>query len=68
MKLLIVAVAAVSMMGVSGCEVRETRVNDPHRAWWEEHHRQEAYERERAEREHRDWCARTPDRSCEGWR
>jgi hypothetical protein len=43
-------------------------VNDPHRAWWEEHHRQDAYERERAEREHRDWCARTPDRSCEGWR
>lgn len=37
------------------------------RAWWEEHHRRERYAEERSEREHREWCDRSYDRSCEGW-
>jgi hypothetical protein len=58
------------MVLLAGCVVHEDRpvAADPHRDWWSAHHGQDAYERSRAEREHRDWCGRTPDRSCEGWR
>ena len=55
---------------LAGCVVhdRETvGAADPHRTWWSEHHGQDAYDRTRAEREHREYCGRTPDRSCEGW-
>lgn len=68
MKLLPVMVALAALVAVSGCEVRERTTYDPHRQWWSEHHGQEAYDRGRAEQEHRDWCARSYDRSCEGWR
>jgi hypothetical protein len=68
MKLLYVVFVAASLMTVAGCEVRERTVEDPHRQWWAEHHGQEAYDRSRAEREHRDWCAHSPDQSCRGWR
>jgi hypothetical protein len=56
---------------LAGCAVRERTtvgVADPHRAWWAAHHQHEAYDRGRAEHEHREWCRHTPDRSCEGWR
>lgn len=63
-----VAAAALALSLLAGCAVRErTTVADPHREWWATHHGQEAYDRERAEREHRDYCRHTPDRSCEGW-
>ena len=62
--------AVMALVLMSGCVVhdRTTATVDPHRDWWAQRHAQETYDRDRAEREHRDWCARTPDRSCEGWR
>ena len=63
-----IAVVAIALL--SGCVVRDrerTVAADPHHDWWTQRHAQEPYDRTRAEREHRDWCARTPDRSCEGW-
>jgi hypothetical protein len=70
MRFLQVALVALSIIAVSGCEHRERSgtSGDPHRAWWAQHHQGEAYDRDRGEREHRDWCNRTPDQSCEGWR
>ena len=66
MKTLSFAVVAVCVLVGSGCFV-ETHGGDPHRGWWEEHHRGEAYQIERAEREHREYCKRSYDRSYEGW-
>lgn len=69
MKLARVVLAAMALALVAGCEVHErTMAVDPHHDWWAQHHGQEAYDRDRAEHEHREWCERTPDRSCEGWR
>ncbi len=70
MKVLHAAFIALSIVAISGCEVRERSGSsvDPHREWWAHYHQGEAYDRERGEREHRDWCNRTPDQSCEGWR
>ena len=68
MKFQSVVLAVAALIVVTGCEVRERTAADPHRQWWAEHHGQDAYDRARAEREHRDWCAHTPDRSCQGWR
>jgi hypothetical protein len=63
-----VAAAALALSLLAGCAVRErTTVADPHRAWWTEHHPRDSYDRGVAEREHRDYCRHTPDRSCEGW-
>ena len=67
MRSLSFAVIAVCVLAVSGCYVVETRGDDRHRGWWEERHRGEAYDTGRAEREHREHCARAYDRSCEGW-
>ena len=64
MKTLSLAVFAICMFGSSGCVVDH---HDFHRGWWDEHHRGERYEEDRAEREHREWCAKSYDRSCEGW-
>jgi hypothetical protein len=61
------AVIAVCVLAVSGCFVVDTRGGDPHRGWWDERHRGEAYDNGRAEREHREYCGRSYDRSCEGW-
>jgi hypothetical protein len=66
MRSLSFAVIAVCVLAVSGCYV-ETRVGDPHRGWWEERYRNQAYDSGRAEREHREYCRRSYDRSCEGW-
>lgn len=68
MKGLHLALAAASLIALSGCYARETAAVDPHRQWWEERHRQDAYDRARAEHEHREYCERFYDRSCEGWR
>lgn len=65
MRIMTFALMLSCILATAGCFV-ETR-GDPHRAWWDEHHRGEAYESERAEREHREWCGRSYDRSCEGW-
>ena len=65
MRSLSFAVIAACVLSVSSCIV-EPR-GDFHRGWWEERHRGEAYDHERAEREHRDYCGRSYDRSCEGW-
>ncbi|HEX6841325.1 MAG TPA: hypothetical protein VF113_07345 [Stellaceae bacterium] len=69
-----VAAAALALSLLAGCVVHDRGdrgsagvAADPHRGWWSEHHGQEAYDRGRAEREHREWCAHSPDRSCEGW-
>jgi hypothetical protein len=65
-----VAAAALALSLLAGCVVHDrgcVGVADPHRGWWTAHHGQEAYDRGRAEREHREYCGRTPDRSCEGW-
>ena len=65
-----VAAAALALSLLAGCVVHDrgsVAVADPHRTWWSEHHGQEAYDRTRAEREHREYCGRTSDRSCEGW-
>jgi hypothetical protein len=59
------AVIAVCVLAVSGCFVAVR--GDPHRGWWDERHRGEAYDNGRAEREHREHCGRAYDRSCEGW-
>jgi hypothetical protein len=59
------AVVVACMLAGTGCFVENHR--DFHRGWWEERHRGEAYEPERAEREHREYCGRSYDRSCEGW-
>jgi hypothetical protein len=67
MRSLSFAVIAVCLLAVSGCYVVDTRGGDPHRGWWEERHRGEAYDTGRAEREHREYCARSYDRSCESW-
>jgi len=66
MRSLSFAVVTACVLAASGCFV-ETHGGDPHRAWWEERHRGEAYQVERAEREHREYCRRSYDRSCEGW-
>ncbi len=68
MKLLNVMFAVAVAIAASGCVVHEQTGYDPHRQWWAEHHGGEAYDRGRAEQEHRAWCERAPDRSCEGWR
>jgi hypothetical protein len=68
MKLLSIALAIAAFVWLAGCEIRERTAVDPHRDWWSQRHQEEVYDRDRAAREHRDWCARTPDRSCEGWR
>ena len=65
MRSLSFAVITVCVMALSGCVV-EPR-GDLHRGWWEERHGGESYEAERAEREHREYCGRSYDRSCEGW-
>jgi len=65
MRKLTSAAIALSLSLMSGCVV-EPR-GDWHRGWWEDHHRGERYEPDRAEREHREWCGRSYDRSCEGW-
>ena len=65
-----VAAAALALSVLAGCVVRDrdrVGVADPHRAWWTEHHEHEAYDRGRAERAHREYCAHSYDRSCEGW-
>lgn len=62
------ALAALSLVTLSACYERETVAVDPHRQWWGEHHRGDVYDRERADREHREYCQRSYDRSCEGWR
>jgi len=65
-----VAAAALGLSLLAGCAVRERTTvgfEDPHRAWWSEHHPREAYDRSVAEREHREYCRHTPDRSCDGW-
>jgi hypothetical protein len=65
-----IAAAALALSVLAGCVVhdRETvGAADPHRTWWSARHGQEAYDRNRAEREHREYCGHTPDRSCEGW-
>jgi hypothetical protein len=67
MRSLSFAVIAVCVLAVSGCFIVDTRGGDPHRGWWDERHRGEAYDTGRAEREHREHCARSYDRSCEGW-
>ena len=64
------AAAGLALSLLAGCVVhdRETvGAADPHRTWWSERHRQESYDRGRAEREHREYCVRSYDRSCEGW-
>jgi hypothetical protein len=66
MRSLSFALIAACVMVMSGCLV-EPRGGDLHRGWWEEHHRGENYDAERAEREHREYCGRSYDRSCEGW-
>ena len=66
MRSLSFAMIAVCVLAVSGCVV-EPRGGDLHRGWWEERHRGESYQSERAEREHREYCGRSYDRSCEGW-
>ena len=67
-----IAFALPVLVLLAGCVVRAEPAplayDDQHREWWGRYHQNEAYERDRAEREHRDWCGRTPDRSCEGWR
>jgi hypothetical protein len=58
-----------TLLSLGACVIEDDRPGpDPHRAWWGEHHPQEAYDHDRAEHEHRDWCARTPDQTCQGWR
>jgi hypothetical protein len=64
MKFLTCALMLSCVLATTGCYVDN---RDPHRGWWDEHHRGEAYDSARAEREHRDWCGRSYDRSCEGW-
>ena len=59
------AFAVIAVLALPGCVVRDQP--DPHRAWWDEHHHGEAYDRNRAEAEHRDYCAHSYDHSCEGW-
>jgi len=44
------AATAVWVSSASGC----VESHDWHRGWWNEHHRGERYEAERAEREHRE--------------
>jgi hypothetical protein len=68
MKLAYAAAALLTVLILSGCVVQPEAGYDPHRQWWTDHHPQEAYDRDRAEREHRDYCGRTPDHSCEGWK
>lgn len=66
-----VAAVALALSVLAGCVVRDrgtVGVADPHRDWWAAHHQHEAYDRARAEREHREYCAHTYDRSCDGWR
>lgn len=68
MKPSLMAFAITAALLLSGCVVRqEPAAENMHRAWWAQHHPHETYDASRAEREHRDWCARTPDRTCEGW-
>jgi len=63
MRSLSFAAIAIWLLAVSGC----VEQHDWHRGWWDEHHHGERYEAERAEREHREWCGRSYDQSCEGW-
>ncbi len=61
------ALVLSAVLGLTGCD----RPMDPegaHRAWWSEHHRDEAFDHDRAVSEHRDWCAHNHDRGCEGWK
>ena len=61
------ALAALLLLG--GCVVPEHRSDiDPHRDWWMQRHPQAAsYDPDYAQREHREWCKRWHDQSCEGW-
>ncbi|HEY7219207.1 MAG TPA: hypothetical protein VH985_12565 [Candidatus Binatia bacterium] len=65
MRNLLFTVITIGQLALSSCIVDPH--GDPHRGWWEERHRAEAYDHDRAEREHRDYCRRSYDRSCEGW-
>lgn len=61
--------AVTAAVLLAGCVVRQQPAAvDVHREWWGQHHPRETYDPYRADREHREWCARTPDRTCEGWR
>ncbi len=66
MRHLHLVLALASVLALSACYVREDGP-DPHRAWWDDHHHGEAYDRARAENAHRDYCAHSYDHSCEGW-
>jgi len=68
MKIAYAAAALLTVVILSGCVVQPVATVDPHRQWWDDHHPREAYDRDRAEREHRDYCGHTRDQSCEGWR
>jgi hypothetical protein len=64
--------AIVAAVTLSACVVHEDRgpvreSYDPHRDWWAGRHQGSDYNRESAEREHRVYCGRTRDASCEGW-
>ena len=64
---MIVAALTLSACVVDEGHGRVREGNDPHRDWWAGRHQGMEYNRESAEREHREYCGRSRDASCEGW-
>jgi hypothetical protein len=64
---LYIALALSSLLALGGCN-RPVDAEAAHRSWWDDHHHGEAFDHDRAVGEHRDWCAKNHDHSCEGWK
>ncbi len=68
--------AACSLLSLAACgggsgyyddTYYDVTFDDSHQRWWHDHYSDRAFDRRMALREHRMWCARSFDDSCNGW-